>query len=308
MKDIQNQDVIVSTISGGILNGNIPHLILYGPPGTGKTSTALCVCNDIFKTVEDTKRNLMELNASDERGISVVRDKIKNFSQTTTSKNFPFKIVILDEVDTMTQDAQAALRRTIETYSTTTRFFLICNYINKVINPIVSRCAKFRFKPISCSEIVKYLKHVCGEENVVIQDDRLEKIASLSNGDMRRAINSTQMISIIDIDDDNIADTMGCVPRESVEHVWDIMIQVEKYTTSDVLRYIPDFVRMGYPMQNFMETMTELAINESLLSPIVRSQIIRKLSEFDVRINSGCLYEVQLTDFILSSRLFVKSK
>ena len=308
MKDIQNQDVIVSTISGGILNGNMPHLILYGPPGTGKTSTALCVCNDIFKTVENTKRNLMELNASDERGISVVRDKIKNFAQTSTSKNFPFKIVILDEVDTMTQDAQAALRRTIETYSNTTRFFLICNYVNKVINPIVSRCAKFRFKPISCPAIVKYLKYVCEEENVVIQDDRLEKIAYLSNGDMRRAINSTQMISIIDVDDDNIADTMGCIPRESVVHVWNIMIQVEKYTTNDVIKYIPDFVRMGYPMQDFMETMTELVINESLLSPIVRSHIIRKLSEFDVRINNGCLYEVQLTDFILSSRSFVKSQ
>ena len=307
MKDIQHQDNIVSTISGGISNGNLPHMILYGPPGTGKTSSALCVCNEIFNTTENTRRNVMELNASDERGISVVRNKIKKFAQTSTSLKFPFKIVILDEVDTMTQDAQAALRRTIETYSNTTRFFLICNYISKVISPIVSRCAKFRFKPISCSSIVAYLKYICEEENVVIQDDKLEKIANLSNGDMRRAINTAQMISIIDVDD-NIEDTMGCIPKESIVHVWNIMIQTKKYTTNDVIKYIPEFVSMGYPMQDFIKTMSELVINENLLSPVVRSQIMRKLSEFDVRINNGCTYEVQLTDLILSSRSFVNSQ
>jgi len=308
INDIQNQDEIVSTISGGISNGNIPHLLLYGPPGTGKTSTALCACREIFNTFENTRRNVIELNASDERGISVVRGKIKSFAQTSSSANFPFKIVILDEVDTMTPDAQAALRRTIETYSTTTRFFLICNYVSKVINPIVSRCAKFRFKPISCSSIVEYLQYICKEQDIIIKSDRLEKIASLSNGDMRRAINSTQMISMVDAEDDYIEDIMGCISKESVVHVWDIIVNVLKYTTSDVMKYVPEFVGMGYPMKDFTETMLDLVINESLLSQVVKSHIIRNLSEFDIHINSGCSYEVQLVNLILSSRSLVKAQ
>ena len=150
--EISHQTEVVSALNQSVKSGQVPHLLMYGPPGTGKTSTILAMARELFGK-EFYKKRILELNASDERGIQVVREKIKKFAQRKISKNPdlncpPIQIIILDEADSMTVDAQAALRRIIEAYSTNTRFCIICNYISKIIDPLASRCVKFRFSPI----------------------------------------------------------------------------------------------------------------------------------------------------------------
>ncbi|KAK4053872.1 Subunit of heteropentameric Replication factor C (RF-C) [Microbotryomycetes sp. JL201] len=179
----------------------LPHMLFYGPPGTGKTSTILALCRQMFGP-ELFRSRVLELNASDERGISVVRDKIKNFAKTAVSQNHdskypapPFKIIILDEADSMTQDAQSALRRIMENHSRTTRFCLICNYVTRIIEPITSRCSKFRFKPLDVSSTESRLKEICDKENVQCPEDALQTLIKTSDGDLRRAITYLQSAS-----------------------------------------------------------------------------------------------------------------
>ena len=162
--DLASQEEVTKTLRGAIAQGQLPHLLMYGPPGTGKTSTILAVARTLYHP-SVLKDRVLEMNASDERGIKVVRDKIKNFaSHSVSSQKFdgypspPFKIIILDECDSMTKDAQGALRRTMEVYSSTTRFCLICNYVSRIIEPLVSRCAKLlRFSPLGRDAMQKRL-------------------------------------------------------------------------------------------------------------------------------------------------------
>lgn len=153
IEEVSHQLEVVNALGVSIKTGQVPHLLMYGPPGTGKTSTVLAMAKELFGK-EFYKHRILELNASDERGISVVREKIKKFAQRKIAQNPdiacpPIQICILDEADSMTIDAQAALRRIIEAYSHSTRFCIICNYISKIIDPLASRCVKFRFSPIS---------------------------------------------------------------------------------------------------------------------------------------------------------------
>ena len=176
--------------------------MFYGPPGTGKTSTILALSKELFGH-EFFKQRVTELNASDERGIAVVREKIKKFAQRKIARHPdgrtdipPIQICILDEADSMTGDAQAALRRIIEQFSSTTRFCIICNYISKIIDPLASRCVKFRFSPISKEAQMERLKLICEREGVeVAGDDVFNALIDISQGDLRRSINMLQTAS-----------------------------------------------------------------------------------------------------------------
>ena len=172
----------------------IPHLLFYGPPGTGKTSTILAVARDLYGP-ELMRTRVMELNASDERGIAVVREKVKTFAQASVGASVgvaPFKLIILDEADSLTPDAQAALRRTMETYSKVTRFCIICNYVSRIIEPLASRCSKFRFRPLDRGSMVARLHHVCDAERVTVTEATLDEVLKVSGGDMRKAITFLQ--------------------------------------------------------------------------------------------------------------------
>merc|ERR1712156_339410 len=188
--------MLKTALTGG---SDLPNLLFYGPPGTGKTTTILAASRDLFGDI--WRSRILELNASDERGIAVVRDKIKTFSQQTVSNSSstkvpPFKIVILDEADSMTKDAQSALRRTMEKEGRSTRFCLICNYISRIIEPITSRCAKFRFKSLSNDAIRTRLEMVCTEEKLQVKDEEsMEALIESSEGDMRKAITTLQSCS-----------------------------------------------------------------------------------------------------------------
>jgi replication factor C subunit 2/4 len=168
LKEVSGQEETIEILSKTIKSNNLPHLLFYGVPGSGKTSTILAMAKDLFGDLY--KQRVLELNASDQRGIEVIRTKVKNFAQVSINGKGPsFKLIILDEADSMTADAQAALRRTMETWSHVTRFCLICNYLTRIIEPLASRCAKFRFKPLPADLIVERLEFITRQEGMNCQ-------------------------------------------------------------------------------------------------------------------------------------------
>jgi len=174
---------------------NIPHLLFAGPAGVGKSTLALIVVKELFG--KDWRDNYLELNASDERGIDVVRQKVKDFARTKALAKVPFKVIFLDEADALTNEAQNALRRTMENYTANCRFILSCNYSSKIIDPIQSRCAVFRFRLLEKKDIEKIVKRICEREKLQIDEKAIESIFEVSEGDCRRVINLLQTTSSI---------------------------------------------------------------------------------------------------------------
>ncbi|MBS7656404.1 MAG: replication factor C small subunit [Candidatus Bathyarchaeia archaeon] len=190
LNDIVDQEEIVNRLKSFVKAKNVPHCIFAGPPGTGKTTAALCLAQDLYGP--GYREYVMELNASDERGINVVRETVKTFARTKSIGEVSFKILILDEADNMTSDAQQALRRTMERYTETARFILIANYSGKIIEPIQSRCAPFRFTYLPREHAINWIRRIAENEKLTIEDDGLEAILEISGGDLRRATNILQ--------------------------------------------------------------------------------------------------------------------
>lgn len=190
LDEVINQVHIVERFKAFVKDKNVPHSLLAGPPGTGKTTISLALAHELFGN--DWKSNTLEMNASDERGINVIRGKVKDFARSRSIGNLPFKIVLLDEADALTSEAQQALRRTMETFATTTRFFLICNYSSKIIEPIQSRCSVFRFKPLVEADIRKYIDRIIKSEGLKIDEEAIKTVIELSEGDLRKTANLLQ--------------------------------------------------------------------------------------------------------------------
>ncbi len=188
--EIKGQDKIVSRIKAFVEKKEMPHLMFAGPAGVGKTTLSLIIARELFGF--NWENNFLELNASDERGIDVIRVKVKEFARTKSIRDTPFKIIYLDECDSLTKEAQQALRRTMENYSRTCRFILSCNYSSKIIDPIQSRCTVFRFKPLEKENILEIIENVCNKEELKIEEEAVYSIYNLSNGDARKAENILQ--------------------------------------------------------------------------------------------------------------------
>ena len=187
---VVGQDDIIKKVQNLTKSLNIPHLLFAGPAGTGKSTLALIIVKELFGS--SWKENYLELNASDERGIDVVRQKVKDFARTKALGNVPFKVIFLDEADALTREAQQALRRTMENYTSTCRFVMSCNYSSKIIDPIQSRCAIFRFKLLEKKDIEKIIQHIAEKENLQLSDQTIEALYEGSEGDCRRVINLMQ--------------------------------------------------------------------------------------------------------------------
>ena len=194
--DMKGQKEIVRRVKAFVEQKNMPHMMFSGPAGVGKTTLALIVAKQLFKSA--WHENLLELNASDERGIDIVRSKVKDFARTRAIGDVPFKIIYLDECDALTKEAQQALRRTMENYTQTCRFILSCNYSSKIIDPIQSRCAIFKFRPLEKSDIKSIIDHIAKEEKLKIEQKAEDALYEISEGDCRRVENILQSCAALD--------------------------------------------------------------------------------------------------------------
>ncbi len=197
-EEVVGQQEIVKRVKSLVQSINIPHLLFAGPAGIGKSTLALIIVKELFG--ENWKQNYLELNASDERGIDVVRQKVKDFARTKSLGAVPFKVIFLDEADALTKEAQQALRRTMENYTNTCRFILSCNYSSKIIDPIQSRCVVFRFKLLEKKDVSTVLKKIAEKEKLKLADDAFNALYEASEGDCRRAINLLQATASISPD------------------------------------------------------------------------------------------------------------
>ncbi|PIA27245.1 hypothetical protein AQUCO_08200037v1 [Aquilegia coerulea] len=303
VKDVAHQDEVIRVLTNTLETTSCPHMLFYGPPGTGKTTTALAICHQLFGP-ELYKSRVLELNASDDRGINVVRTKIKDFAAVAVGTRGrqggypcpPYKIIILDEADSMTEDAQNALRRTMETYSKVTRFIFICNYISRIIEPLASRCAKFRFKPLSDDIMTNRILHICTEEGLNLDPEALATLSSISQGDLRRAITYLQSAARLfgsTISDKELISVSGVIPQAVVQ----ALFAACKSGDFDLAnKEVNNVIAEGYPVSQMFLQLMEVIVEANDITDEQKARICSKLGEADKCLIDGADEYLQLLD------------
>jgi len=292
LDDIVNQKEIVERLKSFVQARNIPHCIFAGPPGTGKTTAALCLAHDLYG--EGYREYLMELNASDERGINVVRETVKTFARTRSIGEVAFKILILDEADNMTDDAQQALRRTMERYTETARFILIANYSGKIIEPIQSRCAPFRFTYLPREDMVNRVRHICKEEKLKIMEDGIDAILEVSEGDLRRTINILQAAASIGkpIDAETVYSVIGRANPYDVREMLKLAINGDFIGSRNKLREL--ILKYGLAGSDIIKQV-HLEIFRLNIPEKWKVKLADVVGEIDFRLIQGSSEEIQLS-------------
>jgi replication factor C small subunit len=274
----------------------MPHLLLAGIPGTGKTTAALCIARELFG--ENWKTFTLELNASDERGIDTVRDRIKDFSRYSRAAfgNVPFALIILDESDQMTGPAQTALRRIMETSSRTCRFILICNQSGKIIEPIQSRCAIFRFSKLDRQAMVDHLRYIAKKENIVMASEAAEKIVEYSEGDLRHAINALQTASVYRegiVDEKAVLNVIGEASPKQVQ------LMLNKALNGDFVEARKMMYELigayGFSGSEIVRQMQRELFKISYITPEQKAELADIVGEYDYRLTQGANSDIQLS-------------
>lgn len=308
LEDVAAQDHAVTVLKRTLQTANLPHMLFYGPPGTGKTSTILALTKELYGP-ELMKSRVLELNASDERGISIVREKVKNFARLMVSKPSaedlekypcpPYKIIILDEADSMTADAQSALRRTMETYSGVTRFCLICNYVTRIIDPLASRCSKFRFKALDSSNALSRLQYISQEESLKYEEGILERILDISQGDLRKAITLLQSAAKVVQQNDNadaitlthVNELSGTIHDKVLQ---DLISVIESKDFNSIMRTVQDFVNQGWSAASALTQLHDYYIKNDHLDTDFKNKVSWLLFDSDSKLTSGANEHLQL--------------
>jgi len=285
MDDIISHDQNIKTIKKLLVNNSLPHLLFHGSPGTGKTSTINTIAHEIYG--DNIKFMIMKLDASDDRGINSVREDIKGFAEKSNMFYCGVKLIILDEADAMTFDAQFALRRIIEKYSSTIRFCLICNYENKIIPAIRARCANFRFSNINSTFMYNKLKMISNNEKLSYDDNAIKTIATLSNGDLRKAINTLQNISMQNnhITEDLCYNVMGNITIDKLNKMINIMT-CTNLTFIQVYNKIMHIIKSNnYSLHNILKSLIVILIKKdniiSIVAELSNLENIITISTFD---------------------------
>jgi len=295
--EVVGQDEIVKRIEALTNSLNIPHLLFAGPAGTGKSTLALIVVKELFK--ENWKENFLELNASDERGINIVREKVKNFARTKSLGNVDFKVIFLDEADALTPEAQQALRRTMENYSATCRFILSCNYSSKIIDPIQSRCAIFRLKLLEKKDIEKVVQKIAEKENLTVNPDSLEILYEGSEGDCRRAINILQATASISplITANLISTIISNAKPKDIKVVLDYALSGDFQKSKEKLLDV--MLKESISGQDVIKAIQKEIWNLPV-EPEIKVKLIEKTGETEFRITEGSDPFIQLQSLIAS--------
>jgi replication factor C small subunit len=296
-EQVLGQDDIVKRIKNLTNSLNIPHLMFAGPAGTGKSTLALIIVRDLFG--ENWRENYLELNASDTRGIDVIRQEVKNFARTKSLGEVPFKVIFLDEADSLTKEAQHALRRTMENYTNTCRFILSCNYSSKIIEPIQSRCAMFRFKLLERKDIFKKLNSIAENENLSISEKALEALYESSEGDCRRAVNLLQSTASIS---PNITEELVNTIVSSAKP-GDIKVVLKYAISGDFLKakekLIDVMLKESISGQDVIKAIQKEIWNLEI-EPDIKVKITEKAGETEFRIIEGSDEFIQLEALLAS--------
>jgi len=302
--EIVGQEDITSRLQTYVEARNLPNMLFSGVPGVGKTTAALALAQGLFG--EDWEANFLELNASDERGIDVVRGKIKDFARTKSLRG-DFKIIFLDEADALTKDAQNAMRRSMERYSKVCRFILSCNYSSKIIEPIQSRCAIFRFRPLKEEAIKKRVQYVAAQEDVKITDDAMINLLHSAEGDLRRAINMLQSSAAIkkEIDVETLSSATSVVMPGQVKRLMELALQGEFLESRTLLREITmDYGVSGSDLvSQIHKAAFRLPISEEL-----KVRLADIIGEYEFRMVEGSNETIQMEALLAQFALIGKSE
>jgi len=294
LDNIVGQENIVDRLSAFVQEDSVPHILFAGPAGTGKTTSAIAMAKDLYG--EEWKQNFMETNASDERGINVVREKIKDFARTKPI-DADYKIIFLDEADALTSDAQQALRRTMEQFSDNCRFILSCNYSSKIIDPIQSRCAVFRFNRLEKDRVEDYIERLGKEEGFKISQDAIDAIMRVSDGDLRRVTNILQTASIQneEIEEEDIYAVAASLRPEEIREILDKALEGDFIEAREDLAEI--MINRGLDGQDVINSVHrevfDLDINDK-----AKLEIVEQLGEFEFRIAQGGSSDIQIESLL----------
>ncbi|XP_059146697.1 replication factor C subunit 5-like [Physella acuta] len=301
LDDLISHKDIINTIGKFVDDDRLPHLLFYGPPGTGKTSTILAVAKKIYSPKEFNSM-VLELNASDDRGIGIVRGQILSFASTRTIFKKGFKLVILDEADAMTKDAQNALRRVIEKFTENTRFCIICNYLSKIIPALQSRCTRFRFGPLKQDQIIPRLEYVIAQESVKCNESGVKALVTLANGDMRKVLNILQSTSMAfdEVTEDNVYTCVGHPLRKDIENIVNWVLN-ENFTTA--YKNIMNLkTQKGLALSDIL-TEVHSYVHRIDLPLHIRMQLLEKMADVEYRLAVGTSEKIQLSSLIATFQI-----